>query len=134
MNKITIIGNLTRDPELRYTQEGIPVCGFTVAVNRRTQKDHPEADFFRVSVWRGLGEACAKYLKKGSKVCVIGPVRVQTYVAQDGTVRAQMEVTADDVEFLIKRTDAEAQAQSAPQGPVDEGSGFEQVAEDDLPF
>ena len=66
MNKLTIIGNLTRDPELRTTSAGINVCSFTVAVNRRGRRDdasaQPEADFFRVSAWRQLGENCAKYL------------------------------------------------------------------------
>ena len=73
MNKLTIIGNLTRDPELRSLSSGIPVCTFTVAVNRRNRSQNaengqPEADFFRVSAWRQLGENCARYLSKGRKV------------------------------------------------------------------
>ena len=101
MNKLTIIGNLTRDPELRTTSQGISVCTFTVAVNRRnTREGQPEADFFRVTAWRQLGENCAKFLAKGRKVAVVGMVSVSTYQANDGSTRAQMEVTADDVEFL----------------------------------
>ena len=72
MNKLTIIGNLTRDPELRTTSTGVNVCSFTVAVNRRQRSQgaegQPEADFFRVSAWRQLGEICQKYLAKGRKV------------------------------------------------------------------
>ena len=72
MNKLTIIGNLTRDPELRTTSAGVNVCDFTVAVNRRKTGDkQPETDFFRVSAWRQMGENCAKFLEKGRKVCVV---------------------------------------------------------------
>lgn len=122
MNKLTIIGNLTKDPELRTTQDGISVCSFTVAVNRRNRREgQPEADYFRVSAWRGLGENCGKYLAKGRKVCVVGPVSVRTYQASDGNTKASMEITADDVEFLsAKQTD--------PQ------TGYEVVNPDGLPY
>ena len=100
MNKLTIIGNLTKDPDLRVTQEGKTVCNFTVAVNRRNRD---EADFFRVSAWNQLGENCGKFLAKGRKVSVVGPVGVSTYTGQDGNVHASMEVTAEDVEFLSPR-------------------------------
>ena len=96
MNKLTIIGNLTRDPELRTTQSGVNVCSFTVAVNRaptRAQREagqQPPAKFFRVTAWRELGDNCAKYLAKGRKVAVTGSVRVRTYQASDGSTRAAM--------------------------------------------
>ena len=127
MNKLTIIGNLTRDPELRTTQTGLPVCSFTVAVNKRTQKDHPEADYFRVTAWRQLGELCQKYLAKGRKVCVIGPVSVQTYQNKDGETKASLEVTAEDIEFLTPRNE------TAP-AQIDTMSGYVEVNADDLPF
>ena len=141
MNKVTIIGNLTRDPELRSTRDGISVCSFTVAVNRRVRNaeaGQPEADFFRVTAWRQLGEICAKYLAKGRKVSVTGSVSASAYTAQDGTARASLEVTADDVEFLTPRGevgDAPAPAprmQAAPAAP--QSNGFEQVDDDELPF
>ena len=101
MNRIVIIGNLVRSPEQRTTQSGIAVTTFTVAVNRRRQQEgQPDADFFRVTAWRGLAETCGRYLDKGRKVCVIGPVSISTYKGQDGQTRASMEVTAEDVEFL----------------------------------
>ena len=113
MNKLTIIGNLTRDPELRTVGSGISVCDFTVAVNRRrTGEGQQEADFFRVTAWRQLGENCAKYLAKGRKVCVVGPVSVRTYQTQQGETRAQLKVTADDIEFLSPRDQAEEQYQA----------------------
>jgi single-strand DNA-binding protein len=138
MNKLFIIGNLTRDPELRSTGAGIPVCSFTVAVNRRKSSNaeagQPEADYFRVAAWRQLGENCAKYLAKGRKVAVVGSVQVSTYTAQDGTVRANMEVNADDVEFLSPANQGEHQDNS--QAPRDEQSNFIRVddSDDPLPF
>ena len=76
MNKIVIIGNLTKNPELRSTTAGVPVCGFTVAVNRpkTANNQEPGADFFNVNAWRGLGENCARFLESGKKVCVVGKV------------------------------------------------------------
>lgn len=137
MNKLTVIGNLTRDPELRTTQTGLPVCSFTVAVNRRKsgQNTQPEADYFKVTVWRQLGEMCAKYLAKGRKVCVVGPVSVQTYQGNDGQTRASLGVTAEDVEFLSPRGEDGGYTQ-AESGATSNGipAGFEQVYEDDLPF
>ena len=124
MNKLTIIGNLTADPELRTTTSGKSVCGFTVAVNRRNkQEGQPEADFFRCSVWNQMGEACAKYLAKGRKVCVIGSVSVRTYTTQNGETRASLEVTAQDVEFLSSRNDN-----------VDQQTGYTKVDTDENPF
>ena len=145
MNKLTIIGNLTRDPELRTTSTGVSVCDFTVAVNRRQRKDaqngQPDADFFRVSAWRERGELCAKYLAKGRKVCVIGPVSVRTYTGNDGVMRASLEVTADEVEFLSSRNDAEAAgsytapAVEAPAPSAETpAAGFTAVETDELPF
>ena len=132
MNKLTIIGNLVRDPELRTTTSGVNVCSFTVAVNRR-KKDNkePEADFFKVTAWRQLADICSKYLAKGRKVCVVGPVGVSTYQNRNGETVAQMEVTADDVEFLSGN-----QEHTKPEPVKDAQTGYEQVPMDDgeLPF
>ena len=140
MNKLTIIGNLTRDPELRTTQSGVSVCSFTVAVNRRqtaqqrASGQQADADYFRVSAWRELGENCAKWLINGRKVAVVGPVSVSTYQGQDGKTYANMEVTAQDVEFLSSKQDIQRPAEPAPQ--VDPQSGMQQVEmdTDELPF
>lgn len=135
MNKLTIIGNLTRDPELRTVGSGISVCDFTVAVNRRrTGEGQQEADFFRVTAWRQLGENCAKYLAKGRKVCVVGPVSVRTYQTQQGETRAQLEVTADDIEFLSPRDQAEEQYQAQERKAIQRESQFTPVSGEDLPF
>lgn len=144
MNKLTIIGNLTRDPELRTVGSGISVCDFTVAVNRRNRSQNangqPETDFFRVTAWRQLGETCARYLAKGRKVCVMGPVSARTYQANDGSTRVSLEVTADDVEFLTSRAESEAMGGYAPAAsapapsPMAQSSGFTAVETDELPF
>jgi single-strand DNA-binding protein len=141
MNKLTIIGNLTRDPESRTTAGGSTVCSFSVAVNRRrTQNSNqPEADFFRVSAWNALGENCQRYLAKGRKVAVVGRVSVSTYQGQDGTTRASLDVMAEDVEFLSSRSDdgaAYTPAASAAPAPAQRNAGgFQEVVDDeDLPF
>lgn len=130
MNKLIIIGNLTRDPEMRTTADGTAVCSFTVAVNRRTNRDHPEADYFRVTAWRGLGEICHRYLAKGRKAAVVGSVRVSSYTGSDGNARASLEVTAEDVQFLTPRGAAGA----VPELTPDEQAGFIRVDEEDILF
>ena len=123
MNKITIIGNLTKNPELRSTQDGVSVCGFTVAVNRPKTRNNqdPGADYFNVNAWRGLGENCAKYLEKGRKVAVTGRISLRTW-EQNGKHGASLEVLAEDVEILSSRSDS-----------VDPESGMTRVEPDDLP-
>lgn len=140
MNKLTIIGNLTRDPESRTTASGSNVCSFTVAVNRRRSSQNanqPEADFFRVSAWNALGENCQRYLSKGRKVAVVGRVSVSTYQGQDGATRASLEVMAEDVEFLTPRSEdgaAYTPAASASHAAPAADNGFKEVDDDDLPF
>ena len=132
MNKLTIIGNLVRDPELRALNSGVNVCTFTVAVNRRRKAEgQPEADFFRVSAWRQLGETCEKYLTKGRKVAVNGSIEARAYMGSDGQPKASLELTADDVEFLSSRNEQSETGQSEP--PTD-GGGFTEVTEEDMPF
>lgn len=128
MNKLTIIGNLTRDPETRTTSTGKTVCSFTVAVNRRTGDD--KADFFRVSAWEKRGENCQKYLAKGRKVSVVGAVTVSTYEGKDGKTYANLEVMADDVEFLSAKDEREA----SPSTPSRNSNGYTEVTDEDLPF
>ena len=124
MNKLTIIGNVTRDPELRTTTSGKNVCTFTVAANRRKKvPNQPEADFFRVSAWEQKADLCSKYVVKGKKICVIGAVSVHPYMTSKGEAAASMEVLADEVEFLSSR-----------QTSVDEQTGMEKVDTDDMPY
>ena len=135
MNKICIIGNLTADPQSRVTQSGISVCSFTVAVNRhRREGQEPEADFFRVTAWRALGENCQKYLAKGRKVAVTGSISVSTYQGNDGATRATLELTADDVEFLTPKGEGGAVPSDGRFNLPEVPQGYEAVDEDKLPF
>lgn len=139
MNRVSIIGNLTKDPTLNTTPNGKSVCNFTVAVNRRRQQnaEHPEADYFRVAVWEKTGEACAKYLAKGRKVFVSGEVRVSTYTDNSGVTHGNLEIPfADEVEFLTPRVaDGGVQEGTAAGAAPAASGGFTPVdAGDDLPF
>ena len=128
MNKIIIIGNLTGDPAIRTTRDGISVCDFTVAVNGHRKED--PAQLFRVSAWRQLGENCHKYLAKGRKVCVTGAVSAHTYQGNDGTTRVSLDIQASEVEFLSPASsDSQQQSAPEPQQPV-----YTPVTNDDLPF
>lgn len=135
MNKLTIIGNLTRDPETRTVGPDKTVCSFTVAVNRRNHREgQPEADFFRVSAWDKLGDNCQRYLAKGRKVAVVGPVSVSSYEAKDGGTRFSLDVRAEDVEFLSAKEQSDAAEPLAKAQPKPAPDGFVQVDDEDLPF
>lgn len=128
MNKVILIGNLTKDPELATTNSGISVCRFTLAVSRAysNSEGERETDFLNIVVWRGKAENCNKYLKKGSKCAVIGNVQTRSYDAQDGSKRYVTEIVAEDVEFI-----------STKQGGAEERkevSNLEPVDDDSLPF
>lgn len=125
MNKLTITGNLTKDPELRTTQTGKDVCTFTVAVNRKKKiQGQPDADYFRVTAWEERGKICNQFLAKGKKVAVVGPVSVSVHQGNDGKTYANLEVIAEEVEFL------------SPKGEsVDKESGYVKVDNvDGLPY
>ena len=126
MNQLTIIGNLTRDPEMRQTADGKTVCTFTLAVNRRGRE---AADFFRVSAWNQLGEICCQYLAKGRKAAVTGMVSASAWQGQDGKPYAGLEVLAQDVEFLSPREQTAAGGSASDPGP-----GYTEVVDEELPF
>ena len=114
----TIIGNLGRDPEMRYTPSGRPVTEFSVAVNRKwtTQEGTPgeEPVWFRVTCWGRLAETTNQYLSKGRQVMVVGRVKASAWTAQDGEARATLELTAQDVKFLGGRGEQGAEPASYP--------------------
>jgi single-strand DNA-binding protein len=105
-NRVILAGNLTRDPELRFTNDGIPVCGFGLAVNRVRSKNE-EVDFFDISAWRELGETIANYKKKGDPILLEGRLQYRTWEAQDGSKRSKVDGGADNVQFLGGRADAD---------------------------
>ena len=126
MNQVTIIGNLTKAPDMRQTTSGKNVCTFTLAVNRRYKSADGKttADFFPVQAWEKLAELCARYLDKGSKVFVSGELRNRSYEAKDGSKRTVTEIIANEVEFLSPKSES-----ATP--PVEE---WQQVEDSDLPF
>lgn len=138
MNKVMLIGNLTRDPELQTTNSGVSVCRFSIAVQRsfRNNEGEREADFFNIVVWRALGENCHKYLHKGAKCAVTGRLQNSNYEASDGTKRYTTEVIADDVEFLTTRP-SDGSEQAAPANataPAPKTTTLEPIDDDSLPF
>ena len=131
MNKVFLIGNLTRDPELTETASGVSVCKFSIAVNRRTNGD-PKTDFYNITAWRGLGETVAKYAKKGNKIAVCGNIELRDYEDREGRKRTAIDIIAQDVEFLTPKSEQPAEPEAAKPSsrlipePVDD--------ESDIPF
>ena len=131
MNKVYLIGNLTRDPEARSTQSGINVCNFSIAVNRRfknPQTGQYDVDYFNIVTWRQLADNCSQYLAKGRKVAVFGSIQTRTYQAQDGTNRLAFDIVADEVEFLTSNPNGTQQAAGNAALPHQNVPGARQVA------
>ena len=109
MNKVYLIGNLTRDPELAETNSGIKVCRFAIAVNRNYSSSDGErqTDFFNITVWRTQAENCGRYLKKGSKVAIVGSLQNRSYEDKEGVKRNVTDIVANEVEFLSTRSNGD---------------------------
>jgi len=123
-----IIGNVGRDPEMRYTQSGVAVCDFSVAVSRQwtdrtTNEQREKTTWFRVSAWRGLAETCNQYVRKGMQIMVAGEIDASAYQGQDGQPRASLDLTAREIKFLGRRGEAGEEM----------GAAYPSEAED-LPF
>ena len=144
INRVVLVGNLTKDPELRHTPSGTAVCKLRLAVNTR-QKDQATGEwgdkpnYFDVTVWGNQGESCAQYLSKGRPVGVDGRLDWREWEAQYGTKRQAVEIIADSVQFLGSRGDSEGQSQYIPPSDVSaDQSDFVKAgaaaADDDIPF
>lgn len=135
MNKVFLIGNLTKDPELTTTTNGISVCRFTVAVSRRYvgSSGERETDFINIVVWRGQAENCHKYLKKGSKCGIVGSLQTRSYDAQDGSKRYVTEVVADEVEFISTNRGQDSIGKETAD-ESEEISELKPIDDDSLPF
>ena len=141
LNRVVLIGRLTRDPELRFTQSGIAVCTFSLAVDRnfKSANGERETDFIDIVVWRQQGENCANYLSKGKLAAVDGQLRVRSYETQDGQKRRAYEVVADNVRFLSPKEGGTAPASSGGPAFASEPEpspfgGGDMVGDEDLPF
>lgn len=125
MNHVTLIGRMTKDPEVRYTQSGTPVGTFTLAVDRRVQKDKPkEADFIPCVVWGKTAEVVGNWCKKGKQVGVEGRIQVRSYDAKDGSKRYVTEVIVNELELLGSKN----------EGADRSGNGYQPLADEDVPF
>ena len=144
INRVVLVGNLTKDPELRHTPGGTAVCKLRVAVNTR-QKDASTGEwgdkpnYFDVTVWGNQGESCAQYLSKGRPVGVDGRLDWREWEAQDGSKRQAVEIIADTVQFLGSRADSEGQSQYIPSSDVaadrtDFAPAGAAASDDDIPF
>ena len=142
MNNAFVMGRLTRDPELRQTQGGVPVVSFSIAINRRFQKD--QTDFINCVAWRQTAEFVAKWFQKGSMIAVVGSIQTRRYTDNEGKERTVTEVVADEAYFTGSKAEsgtgfggqapvAPAFEEAAPQ--FDQGGfGTIEDADDDLPF
>lgn len=140
-NKIILVGNLGRDPELRYTPQGTPVCSFTMATNER-RKDkagefQDQTTWFRVTLWGRQAETASQYLTKGRPVYIEGRLRVEEWTDRDGRSRYTLEVHATDMQFIGGRSDepshTPAATRAGSQVPSDESPSAE-ITDDDIPF
>lgn len=138
LNKIMLIGNLGKDPELNLTQEGIPVTKFSLAVNHVTKSSNgerkKETDWFNIVAWRQLAETCEKYLHKGSKVYIEGRLTQRKYTDREGIQRTSVEVIASDMEMLDSKgaSDGSSSAERYPASSNDNGDPFLPDFPDDL--
>lgn len=134
MNKVILVGNVTKDLELKTTTNGIATCTLSIAVNRKFKNAQgvQEADYINIVTWRQTAELCAKYLAKGRKVGIVGSIQTRSYTAKDGGKRYVTEVVADDVEFLTPRGSAGENVQESQH--TDISNDFTEVEDDDLQF
>ena len=135
MNKVILVGNLTRDPELTETPSGVAVCRFAIAVSRdyANADGTRETDFFNITVWRGRAENCGKYLKKGSKVAVVGSLQNRSYEDKDGIKRNVTDVVANEVEFLSPKGQGE-EGDTTVVSSRRERPQLEAIDDNQLPF
>jgi single-strand DNA-binding protein len=138
-NKIILVGNLGRDPELRYTPQGTPVCSFTVATNeKRKDRAGETQDFttwFRVTLWGRQAETASQYLTKGRPIYVEGRLRLEEWTDRDGKQRYTLEVHATDMQFIGGgRADEAVVTGSKSSHPADQSPPEADVSDDDIPF
>ena len=138
MNKVFLIGNLTRDPELTETTSGVALCRFSIAVNRNygSADGERKTDFFNVVAWRGLGETVARFAKKGNKVAVSGSIELRTYEDSQGIKRTGVDIVAQDVEFLTPKGSGGDGYSEAPSSDSGKRASLKEFDDDDgdIPF
>lgn len=133
LNKVILIGNLTRDPELRYTPNGTPVATFGLAVNRKF-KDKEDVTYVTIVVWSKLAELCGDYISKGSPVAIDGRLQSRSWETEDGSKRSVLEVVAENVQFLGRKPDSRETAGNEGASRDEGLEEIESVLEEDIPF
>lgn len=137
MNKVILVGNLTRDPEYQTTPNGVALARFAIAVQRRfaNSEGNREADFINCIAWRNQADFVNKYFKKGSKIGLTGSIQTRSYEANDGSRRTATEVVVDDVEFVApKQEDGAREYTQGSEVENEEKPTLQPVEDDDLPF
>ena len=137
LNKVILGGRVTADPELKQTPQGISVCSFSIAVNRRSTDGQAPADFINCQAWRATAEFISRYFKKGSSICLVGSIQTRTWNDQQGNKRYATEVIVDEAYFVDSKSDNAAPAfgMDAASFQTQQAPKFEEIAgDDDLPF
>ena len=144
MNKVFLTGNLTRDPEVKYTPSGKAVSKFGIAINRRyknAESGQPDVDFFNLTAWDKTAEFCGRYLRKGSRVLVEGRLQTYSYQAQDGTKRSGVDIQIENIEFAGTKRDGDSGERFTPKPSstpsntdFDEDFSGEEISDERLPF
>lgn len=125
LNKVILGGRLTADPELKQTQSGIPVCSFTVAVNRRRSGEgEQQVDFINVIAWRQTAEFLSRYFRKGSSVCIVGSIQTRSWTDQNNQKHYSTEVVADEISFVDSRGENSASVAPNASAPVSSASTY----------
>lgn len=141
-NKVILVGNLGRDPELRYTAQGTPVCSFSMATNERRKDKNGEMQdhttWFRITLWNRQAETASQYLQKGKQVYIEGRLRVEEYIDRDGKPRHSLEVHGTDMQFIGSRDGASSgEGSGGGRAAGDQGGPMEggpDLGDDDIPF
>ncbi len=142
MNKVILIGRLTKDPELSTTASGISVCRLSLAVSRRFKNadGERETDFFNIVAWRDLGETCHRFLKKGNQVAIVGSIQNRSYDAADGSKRYVTDIVAEEIDFISPKNSSDSEENSAyapsqePKAQPKQTAELEEIDDDSLPF
>ncbi len=136
MNKVILVGNLTRDPELTETPSGVAVCRFSIAVSRdyANADGNRDVDFFNITVWNRRAENCGKYLKKGNKVAIVGSIQTRSYEDKDGIKRNVTDIVANEVEFLTPKGSQSDDGETIVSTGERQRPQLEAIDDNQLPF
>lgn len=134
LNKVILAGRLTADPELKTTPNGISVCSFSVAVDRRYSKDNKQTDFINIVAWRSTAEFITKYFSKGNSICVCGSIQTRNYTDKNGNKRTAVEVVAEEATFCEGKKNTAEGAEMPETEHYTQPEAYAEADDSDLPF